>query len=239
MNAAQTLESMAGESKRSVLLVEDDPGLAQAIIEELDRRGCCVNLAPDGAQGIAAARQQQFDLLIVDRMLPEVDGLSMIQLLQREQILSPVLIISALGEVDDRVEGLEAGADDYLTKPFSFAEMGARVDALLRRPSQLQATLLRAGRLSLDLLKRTAYLDGECISLSSREFQLLEYFIRRPGQLITRDMLLEQVWQLRFSPQTNVVDVHISKLRRKIDLQRDGSFIRNVRGTGFMFDAEN
>lgn len=230
---------MAEHSKRRVLLVEDDGGLAQAIIEELDRRGYCVGLASDGAQGINAARQQQFDLLIVDRMLPEIDGLSMIQLLQREQILSPVLVISALGEVNERVEGLEAGADDYLTKPFSFAEMGARVDALLRRPSQTQATLLRVGRVSLDLLKRAVFVDGECVSLSSREFQLLEYFIRRPGQLITRDMLLEQVWQLRFSPQTNVVDVHIGKLRRKIDLRRDGSFIRNVRGTGFMFDAED
>ena len=137
------------------------------------------------------------------------------------------------------MKGLGAGADDYLTKPFSFAEMGARVEALLRRPSQLKTTLLQVGRLSLDLLKRAAFLDGECVNLTSREFQLLEYFIRRPGQLITRDMLLEQVWRLRFSPQTNVVDVHISKLRRKIDLRRDGSFIKNVRGTGFTFDAEN
>jgi two-component system, OmpR family, response regulator len=226
------------EPKKRILVIEDDEELSEALVEELNRRGYDVSYASDAPQGLFKARNSTFHLLIVDRMLAEVDGISIIQSVQRDQILIPALIISALGDVDERVKGLEAGADDYLTKPFSFAEMGARVEALLRRPSQTQPIFLQVGRLSLDLLKRAAFLDGEGVDLTAREFQLLEYFIRRPGQLITRDMLLEQVWQLRFSPQTNVVDVHISKLRRKIDQQKDKSFIRNVRGTGFVFDAD-
>jgi two-component system, OmpR family, response regulator len=227
----------AEDPKRRILVIEDDEELSQAIVEELNRRGYDVSYAYDAPQGLSKARDSEFHLLIIDRMLADVDGISIIQSIQRDQILVPALIISALDDVDERVKGLEAGADDYLTKPFSFAEMGARVEALLRRPSQPQPTSLRVGRISLDLLKRTAFLDGEGVDLTAREFQLLEYFIRRPGQLITRDMLIEQVWRLRFSPQTNVVDVHISKLRRKIDKQKEPSFIRNVRGTGFVFDA--
>jgi two-component system, OmpR family, response regulator len=227
----------AEEPKRRILVIEDDEELSQAIVEELNRRGYDVSYASDAPQGLFKARNSEFHLLIVDRMLADVDGISIIQSVQRDQILVPALIISALDDVEERVKGLEAGADDYLTKPFSFAEMGARVEALLRRPSQPQPIFLQVGRISLDLLKRTAFLDGEGVDLTAREFQLLEYFIRRPGQLITRDMLIEQVWRLRFSPQTNVVDVHISKLRRKIDTQKETSFIRNVRGTGFIFDA--
>ncbi|MFY9658525.1 MAG: response regulator transcription factor [Methylocystis sp.] len=229
----------AEEPKRRILVIEDDEELSEAIVEELNRRGYDVSYAPDAPRGLFKARNSEFHLLIVDRMLAEVDGISIIQSLQRDQILVPILIISALDDVDERVKGLKAGADDYLTKPFSFAEMGARVEALLRRPSQPQPILLQVGRISLDLLKRTVFLDGEGVDLTAREFQLLEYFIRRPGQLITRDMLTEQVWRLRFSPQTNVVDVHISKLRRKIDKQNEPSFIRNVRGIGFVFDAHS
>jgi two-component system, OmpR family, response regulator len=136
------------------------------------------------------------------------------------------------------VDGLKAGADDYLIKPFSLAEMGARVEALLRRPPLARAAMLRAGGLSLDLFKREATLDGKTVELSAREFQLLEYFMSRPGQLVTRDMLFEKVWKYRFSPQTNVIDVHISKLRRKIDRDKSKSFIQNIRGCGFMFNAE-
>ncbi|ARN81276.1 response regulator transcription factor [Methylocystis bryophila] len=224
-------------AKTSILVVEDDSELAEAIGQELTRRGYEVSYAFDAPQGLSKAQTGEYHLLILDRMLSEADGLSIIQGLQRYQILVPALIISALDDVDERVKGLNAGADDYLTKPFSFAEMGARVEALLRRPSPSQQLLLQAGKLSLDLLKRKAFLDNEDVDLTPREFELLEYFIRRPSQLITRHMLLQQVWKLRFSPQTNVVDVHISKLRKKIDSQRESSYIRNVRGAGFIFDA--
>jgi two-component system, OmpR family, response regulator len=227
------------QPKRRILVIEDDQELSEAIVDELTRRGYFVEHASDGTQGVAKAQRQDFDLLIVDRMLPETDGLSIIPALQRENIFAPALILSALVDVDERVKGLEAGADDYLTKPFSFAELGARVEALLRRPSQPQPTFLQVGALSLDLLSRRALLNGEGVELTAREFQLLEYFVRRPGQLITRDMLLKQVWKLHFSPQTNVVDVHISKLRRKIDVNREGSYIRNIRGAGFMLNAED
>ncbi len=220
------------DPKRRILVIEDDQELSEAIVDELERRGYDVSYAADAPLGLSKARGGDFHLLVVDRMLADIDGISIVESLRRDRIFVPALIISALGDVDERVRGLEAGADDYLTKPFSFAEMGARVEALLRRPSQAQPISLKAGCIALDLLKRSALLDGAKIDLTAREFELLEYFVRRPGQLITRDMLLEQVWRLRFSPQSNVVDVHISKLRRKIDLQRDKSCIRNVRGTG-------
>ncbi|CAN2535481.1 Transcriptional+regulatory+protein+CusR [Methylocapsa aurea] len=226
------------DPKRRILVIEDDQELSEAIVDELERRGYDVSYAADAPLGLSKARGGDFHLLVVDRMLADIDGISIVESLRRDRIFVPALIISALGDVDERVRGLEAGADDYLTKPFSFAEMGARVEALLRRPSQAQPISLKAGCIALDLLKRSALLDGAKIDLTAREFELLEYFVRRPGQLITRDMLLEQVWRLRFSPQSNVVDVHISKLRRKIDLQRDKSCIRNVRGTGFVFDAD-
>lgn len=227
----------ADYGKTNILVIEDDSELAEAIGQELMRRGYEVSYAFDASQGLFKAQTGEYHLLILDRMLAEADGISIIQGLQRDQVLVPALIISALDDVEERVKGLNAGADDYLTKPFSFAEMGARVEALLRRPSSSQQLLLQAGSLSIDLLKRKAFRDGEDVDLTPREFELLEYFIRRPSQLITRDMLLQQVWKLRFSPQTNVVDVHISKLRRKIDSQRESSYIRNVRGAGFIFDA--
>jgi two-component system, OmpR family, response regulator len=229
---------VAEHTKTSILVIEDDTELAEAIGQELARRGYEVSYASDAPQGLCKAKTGEFHLLILDRMLAEADGISIIQGLQCDQILIPALIISALDDVDERVKGLNAGADDYLTKPFSFAEMGARVEALLRRPPPSQLLILQAGSLSLDLLKRRAFLDDEDVDLTVREFELLEYFIRRPSQLITRDMLLQQVWKLRFSPQTNVVDVHISKLRKKIDSQKQSSYIRNVRGAGFIFDAD-
>ncbi len=233
----RTALGAAGDTKTNILVIEDDTELAEAIGQELTRRGYEVCYAADASEGLFKARNGEFHLLIVDRMLAEADGISIIQSIRQDQTLVPALIISALSDVDERVKGLQAGADDYLTKPFSFAEMGARVEALLRRPSQAQPLLLQAGRLSLDLLKRKAFFDGHGIDLTGREYQLLEYFIRRRGQLITRDMLLQQVWQLHFSPQTNVVDVHISKLRKKIDAESEASCIRNVRGMGFVFDA--
>jgi len=226
------------DHRPAVLLIEDDLELSSAIVEELHRREYIVSHAQTGSEGISKVRDSCFDILILDRMLPEVDGLTIMRALRTIDQSTPVLIISALGEVDERVIGLEAGADDYLIKPFSFAELGARIEALLRRPLQIRATTLQVGSLSLDLLQRVVSLDGKTIELSSREFQLLEYFMARPGQLLTREMLLQNVWKFHFSPQTNVVDVHIRKLRQKIDSDRGATFIKNVRGYGFVFEAD-
>jgi two-component system OmpR family response regulator len=238
-SSADNLPGMPDDTHRpTILLIEDDLELSNAIVEELDRRQYIVSHVQTGSEGIAKVRDSSFDILILDRMLPEVDGLTIMKSLRAVDQSTPVLIISALGEVDERVIGLDAGADDYLIKPFSFAELGARIEALLRRPLQIRATMLQVGSLSLDLLQRVVNLDGKAIELSSREFQLLEYFMARPGQLLTREMLLQNVWKFRFSPQTNVVDVHIRKLRQKIDITRSVSFIKNVRGYGFVFEAD-
>jgi two-component system OmpR family response regulator len=221
-----------------VLLVEDDAELAEDVRSELIDRGYEVRLAVTGAEGVRDARTQAFDLLVVDRMLPEIDGLSLIAQLREADLTTPVLIISALADVDERVRGLQAGGDDYLTKPFALAELGARVEALLRRPLQTRATVLRAGPLTLDLIARVARRGGREIDLLPREYKLLEYMMRRPGQLVTRAMLLESVWHYRFIPETNLVDVHVGKLRRKIDDEREPSLIQAVRGQGFMFRAD-
>ncbi len=227
-----------GVLRTRILLVEDDQELAEEIIADLRSRGYEVCHASTGSEGVSNALSRSFELLIIDRMLPEIDGLSIIEILRSENTSIPVLIVSALGDVDERVKGLGSGADDYLTKPFSLAEMGARVEALLRRPLQARATVLQAGPLSLDLIDRIARLDGQIIELLPREFQLLEYFMWRPGQIITRDMLIEHVWKYRFSPQTNVIDVHIGKLRRKIDGKRASGFFQSIRGHGFVFKAD-
>ncbi len=221
---------------RRILLIEDDLELAEEIISYLQGGGYDLRHAATGSQGAAKLRSEPFDLLIVDRMLPEIDGLSIIELMRKENRPMPVLIISALGDADERARGLAAGADDYLTKPFSFIEMNARLEALLR-PSRARAAVLEAGAISLDLGERVARLDGEVIELSPREFQLLEYFISRPGQIVTRDMLLESVWKYRFSPQTNIVDIHVGKLSGKISGTRGAARIQNVRDYGFMFSV--
>ncbi len=232
-------ESRAIAAGRRVLLVEDDPQLAEDIRAELIDRGYDVQLAVTGEAGARYASTGAFDLLVVDRMLPEVDGLSLIGQLRETDVATPVLIISALADVDDRVRGLTAGGDDYLTKPFAFAELGARVDALLRRPQHSRATVLRVGPLSLDLIERVARRGDRVIELLPREFKLLEYLMRRPGQLVTRAMLLESVWNYRFVPETNLVDVHVGKLRRKIDDEREPTLIPAVRGQGFIFRADS
>jgi two-component system, OmpR family, response regulator len=219
-----------------ILLIEDDLELSCAIITELRRREYDVSSAGSGSEGLEKAREPHFDVLILDRMLPGLDGISIIQSLRSSKISTPVLIISALDDVDERVIGLEAGADDYLIKPFSFAEMGARIEALLRRPTHTSQTKLQAGPLALDLLDRVAILNGDKIELSKREFQILQYFMERPGQIITKNMLLQHVWKYRFIPQTNVVDVHISKLRQKFELQRGATIIKNIRGQGYILD---
>ncbi len=228
----------ANAPPRRVLLVEDDQELADEVRGELIDRGYEVSLALTGADGARRAEMEVFDLLVVDRMLPELDGLSLIAHLRDTDVAVPVLIISALADVDERVRGLKAGGDDYLTKPFALAELGARVDALLRRPQQTRATVLKAGPLSLDLIDRVARRGDRVIELLPREFRLLEFLMRRPGQLVTRAMLLESVWHYRFIPETNLVDVHIGKLRRKIDDEREPSLILAVRGQGFTFRAD-
>jgi len=183
------------------------------------------------------ARRGRYDLLIVDLLLPGCDGISIIRGLRQDGIQVPVLVLSALGAVNDRVRGLKVGGDDYVTKPFALPELAARVEALLRRPLETRATVLRVGDLELDLIERIARRNNRIIELSKSEFKLLEYFMRRPDRAITRDMLLEDVWNYRFLPQTNLVDVHIGRLRRKIDGPGEAAFFLSVRGTGFLLRA--
>lgn len=202
-----------------LLVIEDDPTVAAYIRKGLDELGYTVDVTGDGKQGLFLATTETYDLLIVDRMLPGLDGLSLVRTLRACDKTVPVLFLSALGEVDDRVQGLEAGGDDYLTKPFAFSELKARVDALLRRKqsSDSPVTELAVNDLTMDRLARTVRRGDEHIELQPREFRLLEYLMRNAGQVVTRTMLLEHVWDYHFDPQTNVIDVHISRLRSKID----------------------
>ncbi|MXV44852.1 response regulator [Saccharibacter sp. 17.LH.SD] len=216
-----------------LLLVEDDDSLAAEIIADLQGRGYEVYRAETGAEGLEMARKIQFDLLVVDRMLPELDGLSVLETLRQEEYTVPVLVLSALSAVGDRVSGLKAGGDDYLTKPFAMEELAARLEALLRRPMHGRSSTLRVGPLEMDLIERHAQRDGRDIELLPREFRLLEYMMRRPNMVLTRTMLLEDVWNYRFIPQTNLVDVHIGKLRRKVDAPGEEPLIESIRGVGF------
>jgi two-component system, OmpR family, response regulator len=217
-----------------ILLIEDDAETCAEIRGALGERGYAVEVSSTGTAGLKAARSGKFDVLIVDRLLPELEGLAVIETLRAEAVRTPVLVLSALGAVDDRIRGLKAGGDDYLTKPFALGELTARIEALLRRPVETRATVLRVGPLSLDLIDRTAKRGDRVIELLPREFKLLEYLMRRPDRVVTRDMMLEDVWHYRFLPQTNLVDVHIGKLRRKIDGPGETPLIRGVRGAGFM-----
>ncbi|AOX18260.1 DNA-binding response regulator [Kozakia baliensis] len=220
-----------------VLFVEDDETLAREVVEELTTRGFVVRHEETGQAGLDTATAEAFDLMIIDRMLPLLDGLSVIEKLRAQNIYVPVLVLSALSAVDDRVSGLKAGGDDYLTKPFAMDELAARLEALMRRPNDTRATKLRVGPLEIDLIDRTVQRDGREIELLPREFRLLEYLMRRPNQVLTRTMLLEDVWNYRFIPQTNLVDVHIGKLRRKIDAAGETPLIHSIRGSGFMLRA--
>jgi len=217
-----------------ILLVEDDSETAEEIIRDFSEHGYAMTHVASGRAALGLARDGNFDLLIVDRMLPELDGLTIIERLRADDIRVPVLVLSALGTVDERVRGLRAGGDDYLTKPFALTELAARVEALLRRPAETRATQLRVGPLELDLIDRTVHRGTRPIEILPREFKLLEYLMRRPGQVVTREMLLEEVWNYRFAPQSNLVDVHIGKLRRKIDAPGEIPLIYNIRGVGFM-----
>jgi two-component system OmpR family response regulator len=217
-----------------ILLIEDDAGTSGFIIKKLIGLGHDVDHAVDGHEGQRLAETQAYDVLIVDRMLPEQDGLSLIRNLRASQNNTPVLILSALADVNDRVIGLRAGADDYLIKPFAFAELQARLDALTRRSDTDSANpTLRVGPLVLDLLSRVVTRDDKGIELLPREFRLLEYLMRHADQVITRTMLLENVWDYHFDPQTNVIDVHISRLRSKIDKGFDPPMLHTIRGAGY------
>jgi two-component system OmpR family response regulator len=220
-----------------IILIEDDADTAQDICAELRDCGYAVDWAADGVSGLERARTANADVLIVDRMLPGMDGLVVIDTLRREQIRTPVLVLSALGAVNDRVRGLRAGGDDYLSKPFALLELVARVEALLRRPADTSASVLRVGPLELGLIERTANRGGREIELLPREFKLLDYMMRRPEQVLTRAMLFEEVWKYKFVPDSNLVDVHMGRLRRKVDAPGEAAMIFNVRGEGFVFRA--
>jgi two-component system OmpR family response regulator len=228
---------LASPHRERLLLIEDDAETAEEIVSDFTARGYAVSHVANGIDGLAQARSNDFTLVIVDRMLPGLDGLSILRTLRDDHFQVPVLVLSALGEVDDRVRGLKAGGDDYLTKPFVFAELAARVEALLRRPLLSRETVLRVGPLEMDLVDRQVHRAERPIELLPREFKLLEYLMRRPGQVLTRAMLLEDVWNYRFMTETNLVDVHIGKLRRKIDATGETAMVHTVRGAGFMLCA--
>ncbi len=219
-----------------VLVVEDDSQVAAYLVKGLKEQGHNVDHAADGKNGLFLATSEDYDAMIIDRMLPELDGLAIVKSVRAAGKTTPILILSALGEVDARVEGLRAGGDDYLTKPFAFSELLARLDALLRRARQAPATetTLRVADLELDQLTRTVKRGGSIIALQPREYRLLEYLMDNAGRVVTRTMLLEQLWDYHFDPQTNVIDVHISRLRGKIDKNFDQPLLQTVRGAGYM-----
>jgi two-component system OmpR family response regulator len=221
-----------------MLVVEDDLEAQRYLVNGLRESGHVVDDAADGETGLTLALSRPYDVAVIDRMLPKLDGLRLVQELREHGNVTPVLFLSALSEVDDRVKGLKAGGDDYLTKPYAFVELLARIDALMRRrqPSAVK-TKLAVGDLELDLLTRGARRNGSSIELQPREFRLLEYLMRHAGQVVTRTMLLESVWEYHFDPQTNVIDVHISRLRAKIDKGFEPALLQTVRGAGYMIRA--
>ena len=222
-----------------ILLIEDDKTLLQHVQQGLQQAGYSVDTCTDGKDGLFMAALETFDLLIVDRMLPKVDGLTIIRTLRASKNATPVLILSALDEVDQRVEGLAAGGDDYLTKPFAFKELLARVQALLRRAQQPLESVaeLRAQDVRLDLIRQKVWVGDTSVAMQPREFRLLEYLMRHQGEVVSRTMLLENVWEYHFDPQTNIVDVHISRLRQKLDASRDKSLITTMRGVGYVLES--
>ena len=222
-----------------MLVVEDDIEAQRYLVNGLRESGHVVDDAADGETGLTLALSRPYDMAVIDRMLPKMDGLRLVQELREHGNGMPVLFLSALSEVDDRVKGLKAGGDDYLTKPYAFVELLARIDALMRRrqPSAVK-TRLQVGDLELDLLTRQAKRSGVNIELQPREFRLLEYLMRHAGQVVTRTMLLESVWEYHFDPQTNVIDVHISRLRAKIDKGFDPPLLQTVRGAGYIIRAK-
>lgn len=215
------------------LLIEDDAVIAAEIAAALNGRGHTVAHVTDGKAGLEASLNGHFDVIITDRMLPGLDGLQVIQTLRNAGRTTPILVLSALESVDERVKGLRAGGDDYLGKPFAIEELLARVESLARRPLSASLTVLRVKDLELDLLQRTAVRAGRPIELTAREFRLLEFLAKHAGQVVTRAMLLQSVWDIHYDPQTNVVDVHVSRLRQAIDRDFEHQLIHTVRGVGY------
>lgn len=222
-----------------ILVIEDDKTTGAYVADGLRQEGHIVDLIENGADGLVQASIGQYDVMIVDRMLPRLDGLSVVKTLRSTKNRTPLLLLTALGGVEDRIEGLNAGADDYLVKPFAFGELSARINALGRRPQMTETeTVLRARDLQIDLLTRRVTRAGQVIDLLPREFALLEHLMRRRGRVQTRTMLLEAVWDIHFDPQTNVVETHISRLRAKVDKPFDVELITTVRGAGYRIEAE-
>ena len=218
-----------------VLVIEDDAQTAAYMVKGLTEAGHTVDHAPEGREGLLMAAGQPYDVIVLDRMLPEMDGLSILRTLRAARVRTPVLLLTAMQGIDDRVEGLDAGADDYLVKPFAFVELHARINALARRPPPQEViTALQVGDLKMDLLKRTVTRASVRIDLQPREFQLLEYLMRHAGRVVTRTMLLEGIWNFNFEPQTNIVETHMSRLRAKVDRGHPRELIHTVRGSGYM-----
>ncbi len=221
-----------------ILLIEDDAEAAKYLQKGLREHGHVVDHAEQGKDGLFLATTEKYDAMIIDRMIPEVDGLAIVQTLRASGNETPIILLTALDKVDEKVKGLKAGADDYLAKPYSFTELMARLDTITRRKSgEKTQTKLTCGDLEMDLLTRSVRRGGKDIDLQAREFSLLEYLLRNSGQVVTRTMLLEHVWDYNFDPQTNVIDVHISRLRQKIDKGFDKSMIQTLRGAGYKLTA--
>jgi len=218
-----------------VLLIEDDPHVASHVSKGLREAGHIVDAVADGRQGLLRAASESFDVIVLDRMLPHVDGMKILQTIRATGDTTPVVILSALGDVDERIRGLRAGGDDYLPKPFALSELVARVEVLGRRgPAIAESTELRCGDLLIDLLGRAVTRAGRRIDLTQREFRILEYLVRSAGRVVTRSMLLEHVWDYDFDPQTNIIDQHVSRLRQKLDKGFAAPLIETVRGTGYV-----
>jgi two-component system OmpR family response regulator len=222
----------------NVLIVEDDEETAAFVAAELGARGIQAEHARDGIDGLARAAGEAWDAIVLDRMIPGLDGLEIAAKLRAEGVQTPILFLTCLSGIDDRVEGLSAGGDDYLVKPFATAELAARLEALARRPT-LGATKLGAGDIEMDLIGRTVRRAGRIVDLQPREFQLLEYLMRNAGKVVTRKMLLESVWNYNFDPRTNIVETHVSRLRAKLDEHARTSAIRTQRGVGYMLRVED
>ena len=226
------------QGQRRILVIEDDPETAAQLADFLAMNGYRVDLADNGDDGLSRGRSTTYAVMTIDRMLPGIDGLAVVRCLREAGIVTPALIISALGEVDDRVRGLRAGGDDYLVKPFAFAELLARVEALARRSAAVvKQTVLRVGDLEMDLVSRTVSRGDLEIELLPREFQVLEYLVRNEGQVVPRAMLLQHVWDLHFDPTTNIIDVYVGRVRRKVDSHQAYPLIHTVRGVGFCVRA--
>lgn len=232
-------QQLTGFSTVRLLLIEDDEKIASFIIKGLKEAGFTTEHAADGVAGLSMALNEDYDGAIVDIMLPKLDGLTVIETLRKRGISLPVIILSARRSVDDRIRGLQQGGDDYLTKPFAFSELLARVQALLRRASNTtEATTLTVGDLSIDLLARTATRSGQAINLQPKEFSLLEYLMRNTGRVVSKTMIMERVWDYNFDPQTNVVEARICRLRDKIDKNFEVQLIHTVRGLGYVLKKE-